>query len=336
MSTIVIASRRALSSRRAPPLAVLACAAWLAAAAPTLALAQQDEEVLPETVLTEELPAPLRDTVEPPEDLAAWTLSAAEWTVEFEVAVLPPLFLPSIGAPELTQVAGDPRARPLVPITARRPGDYVPQNVQIDLSSPATRLMPLDDRQSLMLHIDGLPSPDEPARNRVAPVLPRAVDPQGFSMGATWDAEDRIRAPLLDAIAWQAQAGFTSGAAGDRGTSVVRKSLRLTAGWDRPQDVSFGLSQGVQVGGGTAYQHYATGVRASILDTSPQSQRFSSYVELSGEHLALGSLAENPNATVQAGASYRASSSTEVQMSITRCLAPWADMQSSVGLSMHF
>jgi hypothetical protein len=193
--------------------------------------------------------------------------------------------------------------------------------------------MPLDDRQSLTLHIDGLPGPDEPARNRVAPVLPRAVDPQGFSMGATWGAQDRIQAPLLDAITWQAQADLSTGAAPDRG---VRKSVRLTAQWDRPKDLSFGVSPGVQLGGGTAWQHYATGVRANILDTAPQNQRWSSYVELSGERLALNSLADNPNATVAAGASYRASTSTEVQLSVTRCLAPWADTQSSVGLSMHF
>jgi hypothetical protein len=324
-----------LSSRRAARLAVLACAAALAAGAGPALAQDTDEDELP-TFLEDPLPPPLADTVEPPDDLAAWTLAAAELTVEFEVAVLPPLYLPGIGAPELTQVGGDPSRRPIVPITAKRPGEPVPQQVSLDLFTPATRLVPLDDRQSLMLHIDGLPTPDSPTRNAVTPVLPRAVDPQGFSMGATWGAQDRIRAPLLDAVTWQAQADLSTGAAPDRGSSVVRKSLRVTAQWDRPQDLSFGLSQGVQVGGGTAYQHYATGVRANILDTAQSTQRWSSFVELSGEHLALTNLADNTSATVQAGASWRASSSTELQMSVSRCLSPTADMQSNVGLSMHF
>jgi hypothetical protein len=44
-------------------------------------------------------------------------------------------------------------------------------------------------------------------------------------MGRRWGAQDRIRAPLLDAIAWQAQANIATGAAPERGTTVVRKSL---------------------------------------------------------------------------------------------------------------
>src|SRR5215467_13752452 len=65
MPTTAPASRRVLSSRRAVRLAVLACAAWLAAAG--AAHAQEEEETL-QFWPPEELPAPIRDEVEPPED----------------------------------------------------------------------------------------------------------------------------------------------------------------------------------------------------------------------------------------------------------------------------
>jgi len=115
----------------------------------------------------------------------------------------------------------------------------------------------------------------------------------------------------------------------------VRRSLRLTAGWDRASDVAFNVSQGVQVGGGGAYQHYATGVRASLFDP-PEATRFSGFVELSGEHLALNNLADNLGATVNAGATWRANPSTQIDFSLSRGLAPTAETQSNVGLQVKF
>jgi hypothetical protein len=120
-----------------------------------------------------------------------------------------------------------------------------------------------------------------------------------------------------------------------RGSTVVRRSLRLTAGWDTASDVAFNLSQGVQVGGGGAYQHYATGVRASLF-APPEATRFSGFVELSGEHLALNNLADNLGATVNAGATWRANPTTQVDFSLSRGLAPTADTQSNVGLQVKF
>jgi hypothetical protein len=325
------------STRRAPRPAAsarAALAALLGLALGTAALAQEPaaeppapEDTVPTLVLGED---------DAPDDFAYQTYDAIEGTLGFEVAVLPPLVLPGIGSAELRDVAPDPKTLPIAPITARRPGDASTiRTVHVSLSESPTTLASLDDRQSLQWRIAGLPSPTAAPVNTVAPVRPTPVNPQGFSLGAGWEAQDRIRAPLLDAIAWQAQANLGAGAAPDRGTSVVRRSLRLTAGWDRPDDVSFNISQGVQLGGGSAYQHYATGVRASLFE-APQDMRFSGFVELSGEHLALNNLADNYGATVNAGGTWRATPSAQIDFSLSRGLAPTAEMQSNVGLSVKF
>jgi hypothetical protein len=300
------------------------------------ATARAQEPAAEPPVADDTIPALVLGMDDAPDDFAYQTYDAIEGTLAFEVAVLPPLVLPTIGSAELRDVAPDPKTLPIAPITARRPGDLGPiRTVRVSLSESPTTLAALDDRQSLQWRIAGLPSPTAAPVNTVAPVRPTAVNPQEFSLGAGWEAQDRIRAPLLDAIAWQAQADLGSGASPDRGTSGVRRSLRLTAGWDRPDDVSFNISQGVQLGGGSAYQHYATGVRASLFET-PQDTRFTGFVELSGEHLALNNLAENYGATVNAGGTWRATPSAQIDFSLSRGLAPTAEMQSNVGLSVKF
>jgi len=68
----------------------------------------------------------------------------------------------------------------------------------------------------------------------------------------------------------------------------------------------------------------------------PEATRFSGFVELSGEHLALNNLADNFGATVNAGGTWRATPSAQVDFSLSRGLAPTAEMQSNVGLSVKF
>jgi hypothetical protein len=269
-------------------------------------------------------------------DIGAATLSALAATLDFTVDVLPVLRIPLAGAPELEQVDADPSARPIAPITARPRTRPMP-TVHFSLVASPTRLATLEDGSAVELHIDGLPGAPSIAPWHVTPVLPTSIDPNAFSMGARWAIDDRIQVPLLDAIAWHAQADFSSGAAPDRGTTVIRRSLRLTARWDRPEDFSLGLTQGVQVGGGTAFDHYATGVTASLFETPPSPfAHWSTFVELTGEHIALNNLAQNYGATVNAGAAFQASASTDFQVFVSRGLAPTAIVQSSVGLSLHF
>jgi len=295
------------------------------------------QEPATEPVAMEEAPAPIvLGEDDRPDEFAYQTYDAIQHTLDFEFAVLPPLVLPTVGSPELRNVGRDPKTLPIAPISVRtQDAADVIRTVHVSLSESPSTLLSLDNRQSLQWRIDGLPGAAEAPANAVVPVRPTAVDPQGFKLGATWGAQDRIRAPLLDAIAWQAQADVGAGAAPARGSTVVRRSLRLTAGWDRASDVAFNLSQGVQVGGGGAYQHYATGVRASLFDP-PEATRFSGFVELSGEHLALNNLADNLGATVNAGATWRANPTTQVDFSLSRGLAPTADTQSNVGLQVKF
>jgi hypothetical protein len=320
-------SARRLAQRVVAPV----CAAWVLGLAP-LAHAQ-DDAVEPDLAAEDPVLPLVLGEDDQPDDFAYQTYDALQKTLDFQVDILPPLMLPSIGSPELANLGPDPKSLPIAPITAPKPGALpVIRTVHVTLSESPLTLASLDDRQSLQWRIDGLPSAATADSNLVAPVRPTAVNPQDFSLGASWGAADRIRAPLLDAIHWQAQADLATGATPDHG---VRRSLRLTAQWDRPEDLSFSLAHGVQLGGGTAYQHYATGVRASLFD-APEPTRFSGFVELSGEHLALNNLADNLGATVNAGATWRASPSTQLDFSISRGLAPTADMQSNVGLSMHF
>jgi hypothetical protein len=325
------------STRQAPRVAGPARAALVAMLGLGLGAAAFAQEPADEPPVAEvTLPALVLGEDDRPDDFAYQTYDAIEGTLGFEVAVLPPLVLPTLGSAELRDVGPDPKTLPIAPITARRPGDTSTiRTVRVSLSDSPITLAALDDRQSLQWRIAGLPSAAAAPVNTVAPVRPTAVNPQGFTLGAGWEAEDRIRAPLLDAIAWQAQADLGAGAAPDRGASVVRRSLRLTAGWDRPDDFSFNISQGVQLGGGSAYQHYATGVRASLFEV-PEATRFSGFVELSGEHLALNNLADNFGATVNAGGTWRATPSAQVDFSLSRGLAPTAEMQSNVGLSVKF
>jgi len=276
----------------------------------------------------------------PPDDdgtaLAAATRSTLATSLDFTVDLLPPLRYPLAGAPELEHVEPEASARPIAPITAHA-RDLASPSLHLSLAASPARLATLEDGSAVDLHIDGLPGTSSTLPGRVAPAQPTSVDPNEFSMGARWAVDDRIRAPLLDSIDWHAQADVATGAAPDRGSTVIRRSLRLTAQWDRPEDFSLGVTQGVQVGGGTAYDHYATGVTASLFDTPPSPfAHWSTFVELTGEHLALGDLAQNSAATVNAGAAFKATSSTDLQLSVSRGLAPAATTQSNVGLSVKF
>lgn len=188
--------------------------------------------------------------------------------------------------------------------------------------------------QAIQLHADGLPAANVASRDSLEPVLPRAVNPADVAFGARWGAQDRIQAPLLSAIAWDAHADLLAGAAPARAQNV-RHSLRLTAQWDTPEDLKFGVTPGVERGGGSLFEHYVYGLQATTLDKS-QTARWSSFVEVSGENLASTNLIENSTAQVHAGASYMTPSSVQFDVSVTRGTTAVSDLQSSVGLSMHF
>src|SRR5262249_29387033 len=128
---------------------------------------------------------------------------------DFIVEMLPPLRFPLAGSPELDHIELDPSSRPIAPITARPRDTTLQPSVHFSLLASPTRLATPEDGSAVDLHIDGLPGASSAAPWRVAPVQPTSVDPNAFSMGARWAIDDRIQAPVLDTIAWHAQADLT-------------------------------------------------------------------------------------------------------------------------------
>ena len=232
--------------------------------------------------------------------------------------------------------APDTQPKTIVPITAVATKPAI-KPVRIDpnaLGNPVTRLV-LDRNQRVQIHADGMPAPNGPDRDPLVRVLPRAANPADVTVGARWSAEDRIQAPLLSQLAWGAHADVVTGAPAPRAGNV-RRSLRITAMWDNPEDVSIGFTPGFTRGGGMAFEHYVAGLEVSTVDKT-KAARWKSYVELSGEKLAFNNVIDNSTAHVAAGASYSTSASTQLDFSVSRGTT-WqsTDLQSTVGLSVHF
>jgi hypothetical protein len=250
---------------------------------------------------------------------------------------------PDVVDPALVQsaiaaaMAAPPRQpKTIVPITATltQPGI---RPVRIDpnsLGNPITRMV-FDSNQLVQLHADGMPAPNGPDRDPLVRVLPRSANPADVTFGARWSAADRIEAPLLSSLSWDVHADVVTGAPAPR-AGAVRRSLRITAMWDTPEDMSIGFTPGFTRGGGMAFEHYVAGLEVTTLDKT-KTARWHSFVELSGEKLAFNNVIENSTAHVAAGASYSASSSTQLDFSVSRGTT-WqsTDLQSSVGLSVHF
>ena len=245
---------------------------------------------------------------------------------------------PALVRSAITAVLAAPDTRPktIVPITAVATKPAI-RPVRIDPNaggSTPSRLL-LDSNQVVQLHADGMPAANGPDRDPLVRVLPRAVNPADVTFGARWGAEDRIQAPLLSQLAWDAHADVLSGAPPPRAGNV-RRSLRITAMWDTPEDMSIGFTPGFTRGGGMAFEHYVAGLEVSTVDKT-KTARWRSFVELSGEKLAFNNVIDNNTAHVAAGASYAASASTQLDFAVSRGTT-WTstDLQSSVGLSVHF
>jgi hypothetical protein len=250
---------------------------------------------------------------------------------------------PDVADPTLVQsaitavlAAPDTKPKNIVPITAVA-GKTALREVRIDPNaggSTPTRML-LDSNQIVLLHADGMPAANAPDRDPLVRVMPRAVNPADVTFGARWGAEDRIQAPVLSQLSWDAHADVVSGAPPARAGNV-RRSLRITAMWDTPEDMSIGFTPGFQRGGGMAFEHYVAGLEVSTVDKT-KAARWHSFVELSGEKLAFNNVIDNTTAHVAAGASYAASASTQLDFAVSRGTT-WtsSDLQSSVGLSVHF
>ncbi len=236
-------------------------------------------------------------------------------------------------------VVGDanrPAQVPFIAPTLPTPTSVAARPIRVErasVSAPAAQLQ-IVDGQSVELHADGLPDPNAPTRDPLAPVVPRAVNPAAVAVGARWGAQDRIPAPVLSSLSWTASADVLAGAPAAR-ASAVRRSLRLSAQWDSLDDLTLGLTPGVQRGGGTFFEHYIAGLQASTVDPKKEA-RWRSFLEVAGEKLTPNNIIDNTSATVRAGASYQTTTSIQVDVSVTRGTTAISDTQSSVGLSLRF
>ena len=270
-----------------------------------------------------------------PEAIASDALDEAVWAA---LMPNPDVVDPAVVRSAITAALAAPDTKPktIVPITAvvARPAA---KPVRIDpnaVAAPPTRLM-FDSHQVVQIHADGLPAANAPDRDPFVRVMPRAADPNAVTVGARWSAQDRIQAPVLSGLAWEAHADVLSGAPPARAGNV-RRSLRITAMWDTPEDMSIGFTPGFTRGGGMIFEHYVTGLEVSTIDKT-KAARWHSFVELSGEKLAVNNVIDNNTAHVAAGASYTASSTTQLDIGVSRGTT-WTsnDLTSNVGLSVRF
>ena len=279
----------------------------------------QDDPVAPEveldTIGTESLDQLAYATLLPNPDVADPTLVKSAITA-------------AMAAPPTKPRTIVPTAAPVKP--AIKPVRIDPNAVAI----PTTKLV-FDQNQAVQIHADGVPAPNGPDRDPLVRVMPRQADPAAVTLGARWTAEDRIQAPVLSALAWEAHADVVSGAPAPRAGNV-RRSLRITAMWDTPQDLSIGFTPGFTRGGGREFEHYETGFAVSTVDKT-KCARWHSFVEVSGEKLAFNNVIDNSTAHVAAGASYAASANTQLDIGVSRGTTWYSnDLTSNVGLSVRF
>jgi hypothetical protein len=244
---------------------------------------------------------------------------------------------PTLMKSAITAALAAPGKKPKTIVPTGKPVKPAIQPVVIDpnaVAAPPTKMV-FDKHQVVEIHADGMPAPNAPDPSPFVRVLPRQADPNAVTFGARWSAQDRIQAPLLSGLAWEAHADVVSGAPPARAGNV-RRSLRITAMWDTPEDLSIGFTPGVTRGGGREFEHYVTSLEVSTVDKT-KAARWKSFVELSGEKLGINNVIDNSTAHVAAGASYSASTNTQLDIAVSRGTT-WtsSDLTSTVGLQVHF
>ena len=156
---------------------------------------------------------------------------------------------------------------------------------------------------------------------------------RGFSdvsLGARW----RVRggdAGWMPGVAWLADVETTMGSPAFRDGNV-RPSLRATAQWELPRQLSLGVMQGVYRDRGDDGRHYAAGVLAVTLGKS-WTPRLQSFVELAGQALSR-TQSDSSLLNVDTGLAFTASRTLEVDMVVSRSLQGNASQDVRGGLSV--
>jgi len=150
------------------------------------------------------------------------------------------------------------------------------------------------------------------------------------SLGAQW----RVRggdAGWLPSVAWLADVETTTGTPAFR-DSNVRPSLRATAQWSLPQDVSLGVMPGLYRDRGEDGRHFAAGLLAVTLGKS-WTPRLQSFVELAAQRLSR-TQTDASLVNVDTGLAFIASKTTQVDMVLSRSLSGSVSQQVRGGFSV--
>ena len=150
------------------------------------------------------------------------------------------------------------------------------------------------------------------------------------SLGAQW----RVRggdAGWLPGVAWLADVEATTGSPAFRGRSL-RPSLRATAEWTLPQQMTLGVMPGLYRDRGDDGRHYAAGVLAVTLGKA-WTPRLQSFVELAGQRQSRtqfdGSLLD-----IDTGLAFTATRTMQFDVVVSRSLAGGASQATRGGLSV--
>lgn len=191
-------------------------------------------------------------------------------------------------------------------------------------------VVPVDTRQTLELHAAATGPAIEPPLESADDRVRRLRGFSDVSLGAQW----RVRggdAGWLPGVAWLADVETAMGSPAFRDRNV-RPSLRATARWQLPQQLTLGVMQGLYRDRGDAGRHYAAGVLAVTLGKS-WTPRLQSFVELAGQALSR-SQTDASLLDVDTGLAFVASRTLQVDMVVSRSLSGSASQQLRGGLSV--
>jgi hypothetical protein len=211
----------------------------------------------------------------------------------------------------------------------RLPGPHAPATPA--LASQAGALdVAVDDRHTLALRAASASRavewPLETADDRVRRL-------RGFSdvsLGAQWRVHGGD-AGWLPGVAWLADVEATTGSPAFRDRNF-RPSLRATAQWQLPRQLTLGVMPGVYRDRGDDGRHFAAGVLAVTLGKS-WTPRLQTFVELAGQRLSHAQ-ADASLLNVDTGIAFVASRTLQVDLVVSRSLSGSASQQLRGGLSV--
>ncbi|MEO5688811.1 MAG: hypothetical protein ABIR54_15760 [Burkholderiaceae bacterium] len=194
----------------------------------------------------------------------------------------------------------------------------------------ATLDLPVNPSQTMELRAAAASPADELPLETSHDRMRRLRGFSDVSLGAKW----RVRggdAGWLPGVAWLADVETTMGSPAFRDRQV-RPSLRATAQWELPAQLTLGVMPGVYRDRGGDGKHFAAGVMAITLGKS-WTPRLQSFVELAGQRLSR-SQAGASLLNVDTGVAFSASKTLEMDLVVSRSLSGNAAQQVRGGLSV--